>query len=428
MPRDNPASYLKVLLVCITGLLLAVAGFNLLVDPFWVFDTPTIAGFSADKTQYYKHTRMAKAHQVRLLKPGGIILGTSRAEHGLDPEHPGWEPKSRPVFNLALSSGRISEALAYLQHANSVNRLNQVVLAVDFFMFDASELYGKGYDETRLDMKEQFMPSSGWIKDLTSSLLSIDALIASVETVRTQGKTDFVPYRRNGFHNPGANWNRIQQAGGHRAAMLSNLRYDMVAEDGWSLFRLRNGSNNRYPTLKAFRELVEFCIHEDIRLVVLISPVHVIKLEVLYQFGLWDEFEYWKRELTRIVADARRKDRGGYVELWDFTGYNSITTEPFPAKGDDQTRMRWYWEGSHYRKEAGDLVLDRVLNYTAENRTVPAWFGVKLSPDMIDDHLDEIRRQRNIFASEHTTVISEVTNLIEQTAEARKRLLKRRQK
>ena len=111
--------YLKQYSMVLLGLLVASLAINLLVNPFGLFPAPALAGFNAEKTEVHKHTRMIKAHAVRLQNPRGIILGTSRAEYGLDPRHPAWSPEARPVYNLALPSGRMQEALLYLQHAQA---------------------------------------------------------------------------------------------------------------------------------------------------------------------------------------------------------------------------------------------------------------------------------------------------------------------
>ena len=55
--------------------------------------------------------------------------------------------------------------------------------------------------------------------------------------------------------------------------------------------------------------------------------------------------------------------------------------------------MRWYWEFSHYRKETGDLILDRVLNVSAPSRHVPDDFGVALTGQNIDAHIVRSRAQ-----------------------------------
>ena len=49
--------------------------------------------------------------------------------------------------------------------------------------------------------------------------------------------------------------------------------------------------------------------------------------------------------------------------------------------------MRWFWDYSHYRKAAGDLVLDRVFGHDDPTRTLPADFGVRVTRATVDAHL-----------------------------------------
>jgi hypothetical protein len=74
--------------------------------------------------------------------------------------------------------------------------------------------------------------------------------------------------------------------------------------------------------------------------------------------GLWPLFEQWKEDVATISDEARQN--GGLVALWDFGCPDSLTAEAVPAQGDGKSTMQWYWEGGHFKKELGDLVLARL--------------------------------------------------------------------
>ena len=80
--------------------------------------------------------------------------------------------------------------------------------------------------------------------------------------------------------------------------------------------------------------------------------------------------------------------------IWDFSNYNSYNAEPVPEKGDLDTKMQWYWESSHYKKELGNLMLDRIFKYTHPERTVDDNFGVLITTGNIESHLAQIRTNR----------------------------------
>ena len=47
---------------------------------------------------------MAKPYIIRRLEPTGIILGSSRAQFGFDPSHPGWNGEN--IYNYSIRTAR----------------------------------------------------------------------------------------------------------------------------------------------------------------------------------------------------------------------------------------------------------------------------------------------------------------------------------
>lgn len=117
-----------------------------------------------------------------------------------------------------------------------------------------------------------------------------------------------------------------------------------------------------------------------------VTPLHAAVRRLLNEIGLGNRYEFWLKELVLInEKEAARAKRPAYP-LWDFSLPNTITREPIPLPGD-LTPMRWYWDYSHYRKETGDLILDRIFGYTDRSRHLPEDFGVRLTGENIDAHL-----------------------------------------
>ena len=79
--------------------------------------------------------------------------------------------------------------------------------------------------------------------------------------------------------------------------------------------------------------------------------------------------------------------------------------------GDMETEMHWYRDSSHYKKELGDLMLDRIFNYHGSNRVVSDDFGVLLNSENIDSHLQKIRSDRQHYHDTHPEDIAEIENL-----------------
>ena len=119
----------------------------------------------------------------------------------------------------------------------------------------------------------------------------------------------------------------------------------------------------------------------DLRLYV--TPEIAPMRQLIAALGLQSHYEFWLRELVRINEEEAARAGRPPLPLWDFGDLNTITGERLPDYGD-HTLMRWYWEHTHYRTSAGNLILDRVLGTHDPARSMPADFGVRLTAANID--------------------------------------------
>ena len=140
-----------------------------------------------------------------------------------------------------------------------------------------------------------------------------------------------------------------------------------------------------------FEQIVEFCRQHNIELIVFISPSHATQWEALRVTDRWESFEQWKRKMVDITP------------VWDFSGYNSITTEPIKEV------MINYVDNSHYTPKIGELVLNRILSYDVGK--VPPDFGVLMTPENIDNHLANIRADREKWAKNRSNEVQLVKTI-----------------
>lgn len=128
------------------GLLLA--GFIAAVDPYWMFGTPSVPGFNESRPLYETNVVRAKPYQIMRLRPKVVALGSSRAEVGLSPNHPGWA--DRRAFNFAIPAANSYEVMLAFLHAQSVAApLRQAVVGLDFLSFNIYRKLGPAFDDRR---------------------------------------------------------------------------------------------------------------------------------------------------------------------------------------------------------------------------------------------------------------------------------------
>jgi hypothetical protein len=138
--------------------------------------------------------------------------------------------------------------------------------------------------------------------------------------------------------------------------------------------------------------------------------------EACLAVGLGDLFEEWERMLTRVVAEEAGADRR--IRLWDFSDYHPLTAEEFPAAAG--ATMRWYLDSVHYRKELGDLVLDRVFDHREPGREVPTDFGVELSQANVEEHLARRREAHERYRASHAADVAEIESWARRANEERR--------
>jgi hypothetical protein len=161
-------------------------------------------------------------------------------------------------------------------------------------------------------------------------------------------------------------------------------------------------------TFDPFRLMLRWAYAKDTDLRLFVTPNAAAIRTLLVALGLGERYEFWLKELVRINEEEAARAGHRPLPLWDFSDPNTITREPIPIPGD-LAPMRWYWEFSHYRKETGDLILDRVLDYHDPARAVPPDFGVRLTSENIDAHLARTRAKLAEWAAENVELEAQIS-------------------
>jgi hypothetical protein len=373
--------------------------FNLVADPFGLYRWVVAEGFNANKYPATKHARTVKAYQVESLRPRGLILGSSRSEIGLDPGHSAWSPDVRPVFNLAIGGATVGELRQLFEFVCRSQPPVQVVLGVDLFMFN-----------TRRSGAEQPPPTTGsGLRRVAETVFSTSALAASAETLWKQDPLRYPGYLPNGQIVWSYDLAKVRRYGLHQAFVRNVRKYYAFHyfPPPHRSFSLAAADGQTSP-FEEFSRILELARRYDVDLRLFISPVHAWQLLTIDAAALWPSFEAWKSELVMRLEQDRQAHPGGRAfPLWDFSGFNAVTAEPIPAAGDTTTLMRYYWESSHYRKEAGDLVLSRVLGADAG----PAGFGVQIDAANLEPHLASLREGLAAYRRQQPDAVAQIARV-----------------
>ncbi|WP_222426879.1 DUF1574 domain-containing protein [Hyella patelloides] len=335
----------------------SVGLFNWLIDPQDIFKSPNYWKINHEKINKDNNDRLFKAVDIIRLQPENIIMGSSRTKQGIDPESSALG-KEQNFYNLAINGPNFYEARRYIEHAiHNQPELKEIILGVDFFMFNQDLENQPTFNSSRLEKNHLIFD------DAVKNLFSLDVVNNSLETIKaSQNSPDTVDddYGDDGFM-PNRNFNNGQTI----------WRFNQSIKLYFSLHSNYQFSESYWND---FKQIVQLCRENNIELKVFLSPAHATQWESIYTTKRWDVFEQWKRELVKIIP------------VWDFSGYNSITTEPIAKYMDN------YVDSSHYTPEIGNLILQRMLDKQTDE--IPQDFGTIINQENIEQHLANIKSDR----------------------------------
>src|SRR5919108_2795123 len=131
----RPLSYLTWLGGTFFALTCLAVALGVAVDPYRMYATPTVPGWTALKPRINNQTGIAKTYQLERVRPATLLLGNSRVEIGFDPESPSWPATAYPIFNAAVAGGDLGTSLLMLRDADAVRALDTIMLGLDFLDF-----------------------------------------------------------------------------------------------------------------------------------------------------------------------------------------------------------------------------------------------------------------------------------------------------
>ena len=392
-----------------------LALFNFIVDPYGIFNSVHVKGVNYPKSVAQNHEKMVKAYLVSEIRPRAVALGTSRVGFGIDPGSSRWDGPG-PRFNLSLADGDVYVTRRFLEHAIAINPPKQVVIGLDFFAFNAKRKTAHDYSENLLAVNGVGKNNADYKSNIIlSSVMTYSTLKNALKALKTSrqdriqvinSETGMRQFAMHGdiyqndelFELPEMDYldNAYTAFQGH-AGFYIGEKYLIGDKKEYSFEDALSGNS----ALDEFLKIVQLSKANDIALYAFISPTHAWHMEEIRSIGLWPLFEQWKRELVNIME---QEYEGSRYHLYDFSGYNSITSLDVP-----EGRMREYKDSSHYLPVVGDLVLSRLFGRNSEG--VPEEFGRRLTGGNLESVLGLIRKEQSGYHRSHSDDVREIERI-----------------
>ena len=317
-------------------------GFNYLCDPYGIF-----GNYWAGNT-IRNHTasdRMSKTYYAKRAMPQTVLIGTSRMGT-INPKDVGYYTKDK-VYNLAMSGSSIYEQSMYAQFAIETLHVKQIIWGIDFFSFNPESTQHFSFSKERLS-------DNVYLQDYQEALLSLDAFIASFQTLsnslftQTKAKVDletgfdtYAEFKKQ-LHIQGITFVEHKIEKGLQGYASKKELFNS------ELFKNPLSMEKNFADIKATLLLAQ---KHNVKIIFYISPTYDEHLHLIYSLGLGNTYEFFKLRLSELTA------------YWDFNTPNSIT----------QNKNN-FWDNSHMREEIGTLLMKKIFEQNISQE--PLDFGV----------------------------------------------------
>jgi hypothetical protein len=401
--NQNFRSYLLWLAATVLAAIIGSVGFVIAIDPYGLYGLASPrAGFNAIKPSLVRYQDEIKLTHAIALAPATLILGNSRAEIGFDPQGLALSRRGLSAYNLAIPGSGIAVARRQIEHLSRIgSEPKQLILGLEFLDFidepNSRKPAAVPVDATtKHPMEKRF-----WRFDSLFSLMSLkDALRTLI--IQRQKEPETITSR--GF-NPLLQYKALVRNEGYYTL------FNQKAKENARLYLKKASGTTSEADFVHLRAILDLAAKSGIELKLIVYPYHGQVLALFERAGLWRIFEDWKLQVAVEVSALKGRYPTASMQFFDFSGYSSYSCERIPAKSDRQTETLWYWEGGHFKKELGEMVLERILAEPGTDST--EWSETGFGSEL--DQASVLANQRRI-AKERATCLAAYPELFEDTA------------
>lgn len=318
---------------------ITVIPINVMIDPYNVFHADEIRDNGVEPNKNYIKTKYVIEHQDEY---DSYLFGSSRA---------GFIDVSKlpdgSWYNLSYSEGVPAEQVDTLKALIVNGEIpKQVYLSLD----NISYLVSPEYHERQLYRKA--FPFTGSLNEkigFFTSYLDTITTLESLSVIRNyEGDTEDL--RR-----------RMYSTG------CEDLNADIVFDkENRAAYWATYYSPRVDEAIVEIQEFCDICKAHDIKLTVFTNPMYV----TTYEKSINNEYLYFLERLSEVT------------DYYNFSGYNRISM-------DDS----YYFETSHFKPEAGEIIMDIMENGSNEDEVLIQGFGAYVTKDNVADFIDTLKFQ-----------------------------------
>ena len=336
--------FLKIVLGFSSLIILFIFVLNFIVDPLWLFNHSNKFN---QKQGSYDERQLKSNYLYYNLKDNfdGILLGSSRATY-VDQN----DFENMKIFNYSVGAIQPYEYKYYIDFAKKIKgkELKYIIIASDFF------------GTRTIDKKSRIDPNNYISNTVNISkykfLLSIDTFKKSISNIRYSFRDREIYYNRyNVKYHRKIPVNEMQKK--HILSITANTKHLSNPDykyDNEYIDILKEIKNNNLNS--------KFIIYTS-------AVTSDLLVSIIKNGKRWEDYKRWLHELVQVFAEVNH-----------FMTINSITNN-----------LENYYDDNHAYPWVLKLLANKLSN--VDNKNIPEDFGVLLTKDNIDEHLENLRKQ-----------------------------------
>jgi len=340
----NDKKFAWVVLIIFSILTLGVVGMNYWIDPMWHY----AHAHPYNDVQKVINEREQKTAELAFQNEqyDTILIGSSRSTYIPPKSFGDWHVYNFSVSNLSM---REYQSMIQFTEDNSKQPIERYILGVDFFKSSVKEA---GVSRSLANYENKIEAPFYRAKNL----LSFDLLEYSIDNYELSRDNEIVEDRLYDRENT-ASARKISEQATIKGTAEKIVRFKQEFY----------GTNYEY--YGKYKEIMGKvkAINPSSEKIVYTTPISTELFKALVETELLDDYEVWLRDLVDV-----------YGGVWNFMYPNTITND-----------ITNYFDGHHFYPEVGNLLALRIKG--EDVGAVPEDFGVYVTDENIDEHLEDVR-------------------------------------
>lgn len=403
--KNNKKKLLETLFSCVF-LILTSSILLLLIDPRGIFNFITLKNINEKKFSFFMRETFIKPYQVKTYNPKFVILGNSVASTAFDAKHPYFNSKKTYSYGVAGSGIYINYRSYQHMHDKKPDAILQL-LDYSAFFSNSPTNHASAIENSDTGKRLAFsangeINNSAWFqkfKDYSLLASSFEIANDAIESIMRQNE--------DGWHLlPDGTWG----GGSSQAGKPQRKRFLFVEKETFMRPLTSNANNQPFfinnaseNTLMYFENYLNALYADGMTTTLMIPPAHARVYETLFVQNRWTDYRQWKKLLVLTNIHVAATHNQTPFPIWDFSGYNSFSTEPVPVMMDKTTRMQWFYDSVHIKPDLGRKVLDTMMLKPSDNT-----FGMLLTINNVETQLQSMYQAHLIYQLNHPEDINDI--------------------